>query len=349
MKSSLAFIGLRDIAFARGRFTLITTVIAMMALMVVALSALTNGLAGQSVSGVERLPGAALVVQQAPDGDATTLAQSKVDEGVAAGLDTPVLSALGVTSVQLAHGDTMVAATVFGAEPDLFPAADTGALPADGDVLLPAAAAEELGAEAGDTVMIGDHSLRVRGIGQAGFFAHTPVVYTTLETWRSLNSGDDLSAIITTDVPAAAPAGTTVVPMADSVTLVPGFSAENGSLRAMQAMLLVISALVVGAFFAVWTAQRQRDLAVVRAMGGTRAYLLRDGLIQALIVLAAGQMVGAALGIALAAAASAVVPIELSFAAVVAPVAGMTILGLVGAAFAIRKVTTVDPLVALQR
>jgi putative ABC transport system permease protein len=49
----------------------------------------------------------------------------------------------------------------------------------------------------------------------------------------------------------------------------------------------------VGSFFTVWTMQRAHDLAVVRAIGGTRGYLLRDALGQAALVLLVGAGLGA--------------------------------------------------------
>ncbi len=63
----------------------------------------------------------------------------------------------------------------------------------------------------------------------------------------------------------------------------------------MQVFLLAISALVVGAFFTVWTIQRAGDVAVLRALGASTRYLLRDAIGQAGVVLGVGVGVGTAL------------------------------------------------------
>ena len=50
------FIALRDIAFAKGRFLLMTTVIVMVAIMMVMLTGLSSGLVDRNISGIRALP-----------------------------------------------------------------------------------------------------------------------------------------------------------------------------------------------------------------------------------------------------------------------------------------------------
>lgn len=351
------FIGFRDIVFAKGRFALITSVIAMMAFLVVALSALTAGLEAQSISAVTRLPGQTVVMQEPAEGQSPSLAQSALDADAVAAIRAgdPDAARWGVTTTRLEHDGSAAAITVFGADRALMPGEDAGTAPDAGGILLTRDQADELGLHVGDTVTVGPERLRITGIGEAGSFAHTPVGYTTVDTWRGVSHGQSLSAVVLSGGDAGAPgggtapAGATALPMSEITDAVPGYGSEHGSLLAMQFMLLAISALVVGAFFTVWTQQRRRDLAVVRAMGAHRGYLLRDGLGQAIAVLVAGQGVGILAGAGLAQAASGAVPILLSAAGIAVPVAAMTALGLLGALLAVRTVTTVDPLIALAR
>lgn len=347
------FIGIRDILFAKGRFLLISSVIALMSFMVVALSALTNGLQGQSISAVQRLPGDSVVLQAPAGGEQSSLAESSLDGKTVAEVSADAQSPtarLGVTTTRLSHGDATAALSVFGSDDALMPTAEQGAQPGEGEVLLSSDQAGDLGVSVGDSVKAGSQTLTVSGIGDAGSFAHTPVGYTTLGTWNALSHDQGVSAVV---VFGSAPdvAGTTAMPMSDITDAVPGYSSEHGSLLAMQFMLMAISALVVGAFFTVWTQQRKHDLAVVRAMGADRSYLLRDGIGQAVVVLVAGQIIGVVVGVGLAlvAAASGAVPIMLTASGVLVPVIAMTVLGLIGAFLAVRTVTKVDPLVALNR
>lgn len=342
------FIGIRDIKFAKGRFALIVAVIAMMSFMVVALSALTNGLGNQSISAVTRLPGKTLVVQSPADGQSPSLAESALDPSAVAQLTAVEGSSrLGVSTTRLTVGQKASAVSVFGADEALMPRPTSGALPAGGQIMISSEQASDLGIGLGQSISVGAEQLTVSGITEPEFFAHTAVAYTTVDTWQSVAHGQSVSAVVlkgdAPDVP-----GADAMKMVDAVDAVPGYSSEHGSLLAMQAMVLAISALVVGAFFTVWTQQRRHDLAVVRAMGGDRSYLLKDGIGQALLVLVVGQSIGAALGIGLALLAAGTVPILLTVGGVLLPMLAMTGLGLIGALLAVRTVTTVDPLVALQ-
>lgn len=349
------FIALRDIRFAKGRFALITSVIVLMTFMVVALSALTNGLAAQSISAVERLPGQQIILQEGTGGSGPTLSQSSLDQSALSRIGDihgEQAAQLGVTTTRITRGDTTATVSLFGADQRLMPKADTGAFPANNGVLLNQDQADDLGVRVGETVSIGGAQLTVDGIGDAGSFAHTPVAYTTMSTWQNLSHGEQASAVVVLNGNGDTVAGTTAIPMKSVTDVVPGYGSEHGSLLAIQLMLLAISALVVGAFFAVWTVQRTRDLAVLRALGASRGYLLGDGLGQAAIILLIGEFVGAALGIGLTLALSATgagIPLALSASGIALPVIGMTVLGIAGAALAVRRVTVVDPSVALSR
>lgn len=115
----------------------------------------------------------------------------------------------------------------------------------------------------------------------------------------------------------------------------------------MVTMLFGISALVIGAFFTVWTMQRKGDIAVLKALGASNRSLVRDALGQALVVLLLGVGVGIALVALLGTLAGTALPFVLSPLTTLLPAAIMIALGLSGAAFALRTVTTADPLTAL--
>jgi putative ABC transport system permease protein len=115
----------------------------------------------------------------------------------------------------------------------------------------------------------------------------------------------------------------------------------------MRGFLFVISALVIGAFFTVWTIQRSGDLAVLKALGATNGYLMRDAIGQAAVLLTAGTAIGAAIAAGLGAVASAAVPFVVDASTVVLPAVVMIVLGVLGAVLAIRRITSIDPLTAL--
>jgi putative ABC transport system permease protein len=98
----------------------------------------------------------------------------------------------------------------------------------------------------------------------------------------------------------------------------------------------------------VWTIQRSPDIAVLKVLGATTPYLLRDALGQAVVVLVAGTLLGAGLAAVTGVLISGGdVPFVLDAPTLLGPSGVMTVLGALGAALSVRRITAVDPLTAL--
>ena len=132
-----------------------------------------------------------------------------------------------------------------------------------------------------------------------------------------------------------------------SVRMLPTFGPEIGSLALIIGLLLGISALVVGAFFTVWTIQRQHDIGVLRALGATTRALRRDALGQAGVVLAIGIGAGLVLVTITGFAIRSTMPFAMTWWTVLGPGTLLGLLGLAGAAVAIRSLSRAEPEQAL--
>jgi len=351
------FVALRDLRFARGRFALIASVVALITVLVGFLSGLTGGLATQNVSAVLDLHADRLVFSAPGPGDSgPSFSDSSVTEQqTEAWASTPgVLAAepIGISQTRAEAGDTRAAIAVFGVRPGF-----SGTGPTDDDALsLSVPAADALGVTAGDEVVIAGTTYTVESVAGDGWYSHTPVVQMTLPAWQALaattGSPDAYATVLAvTGDPdwSATDATTTTVsqtPLA-SLTALSAFRSEIGSLLLMVAMLFGISALVIGAFFTVWTMQRRADIAVLKALGASTASLVRDALGQALVVLVLGIGVGLLVVAGAGSLAGSALPFLLSPLTTLLPGAIMIVLGLAGAAFALRSVTSADPLTAL--
>ncbi|MBF4635889.1 ABC transporter permease [Agreia pratensis] len=349
------FVALRDLRFARGRFILIGSVVALITILVGFLSGLTGGLATQNISAVLQLPGDRIVFSS-PGGEAASYSDSTItqkQEAAWAGTGG-VTSArpIGITQTRAEAGDTRAAIAVFGVEPGFTPAAPTQS----GHVSLAAPAAKALGVRMGGSVTIGGSDYVVDSVVGDAWYSHTPVVWMTLADWQSYaaatGSADSFATVLavsgTPDWNAADSATATVsTSVLGSLTALSTFRSEIGSLLMMVAMLFGISGLVIGAFFTVWTMQRKGDVAVLKALGASTRSLRMDALGQALIVLVAGIGVGLGVVTALGLLAGSALPFLLSPLTTVLPGAIMITLGLAGAAFALRSITSADPLTAL--
>jgi putative ABC transport system permease protein len=78
------FVALRDLRFARGRFVLIGSVVALITILVGFLSGLTGGLATQNISAVLAMPGDRIVFSTPSAGGSASFADSAITERQAA-------------------------------------------------------------------------------------------------------------------------------------------------------------------------------------------------------------------------------------------------------------------------
>lgn len=360
------FVAWREIRFARGRFATIAVVVGLITVLVGFLSGLTGGLAGQNVSAVLSWPADRIVFASTggSGGSGTgepTFADSSVDQAQqAAWAATPGITSVhpvGISQLRATAADgTSTAVAVLGVDAGWLPSSPT----VGGTVTVSAPAARALGVAAGGTVELAGRSFTVAAVDGDEWYSHTPVVQALRADWAALataTGGTPAAGTVLavtgsptgTDWAAVdAATGTTSAGPLGSLTAIPAFRSEIGSLAMIVGLLFGISALVVGAFFTVWATQRRPDVAVLKALGASTGTLVRDTVGQALVVL----VVGVGLGLALVTGAGfALQGTSLPFLLIpfttVLPGVALILVGLVGAGFALRAVLTADPLTAL--
>lgn len=380
------FLALRELVFARGRMLLMGIVVALLAMLTVLLSGLSSGLVNDGVSGLKRLPVAAFAFNEGTKTD-NAFSRSVVDEGQLKvwkdqrGVTDATLLGSSIVNGEVGDGP-QIDLTLFGVEPDSFLAPQ----PAEGerigrpDGIVVSESIQDQGVELGDVVTLdrSDVELTVIGFtdGQATF-GHVDIAYLPLDTWRLLISGKtqpgaptqeqtdavglDVASVIAlktadqqsledagVDVAAVdAEAQTSTKSLTESFNASPGYEAETLTLQMIQVFLYVICAMVVGAFFTVWTIQRSHELSVLRALGAPAGFLVRDALVQATVLLVGATAVGVAAGVGLGALMPSGMPFDLEFAPILVASLLTIALGLVGAVVAVLRIISIDPLEAL--
>ncbi|WP_156722283.1 ABC transporter permease [Streptomyces apocyni] len=353
------FVAWRDLRFAKGRFALMGAVVVLITLLVGLLSGLTAGLARENISAITGLPADRLAFAAPPDGQSVSFTNSRVPERAwdtwARQPGVTRAEPIGIRTLNAAAGDRTAGVSAFGVEPD------AGIAPghvAPGRAVLSEKAAKELAVEPGGALRVGTLELRVEAVAGEDSFSHTPVVWVSLDDWQRIGhrgtSADEQATVIAlttqgADISAGdEAAGTETRTVDGALTAIGSYQAENGSLQLMRGFLFVISALVIGAFFTVWTIQRSADIAVLKALGAATPYLLRDALGQAVLMLAVGTGAGTGLAVVIGAfIRGGDVPFVLDAPTVLVPALVMIALGALGAALSIRRITAVDPLTAL--
>ncbi|OYC98727.1 ABC transporter permease [Microbacterium sp. Yaish 1] len=374
------FLAVRELRFARGRFTLMGVVIALIAVLVVLLSGLSSGLVNDGVSGLKSMRATAFAFDEGTITD-NAFSRSLVDgEQLATWRDADEVAEAEPMGVSIVNGtigdDEQIDLTLFGIEPGGFldPSVSSGT--SVGDDLAGIVVSEPLageGVEIGTVITLDRIGLELTVVGFTegqATFGHVDVAYLPIDTWRLIASNTaqpgaptadqiatldyDYSSVVAVEAPAETDlavideaAGTMSMSRTESFNASPGYEAETLTLMMIQVFLYAICALVVGAFFTVWTIQRTGEIAILRAVGASRAYLLRDSMAQAAILLVGFTAIGIGTGVGLGALMPDAMPFNLE-AGPIAIASVLTItLGLVGAAAAVLRISRVDPLTAL--
>lgn len=375
------FLALRELRFARGRFGLMGSVIALVAVLMVMLSGLSSGLVNDGVSGLKAMPVTAFAFDEGTRTD-NAFSRSVIDEKqVAEWRAQPRVANAEPVGASITNATTedghQVDLSLFGIEPDSFlaPALSEGEALSGLDGIMVSETAKSEGLELGTVITLDriDTKLKVVGFTESqATFGHVDMAYIPLDTWRLIAAGEaapgfpteaqvealdsDTASVIAIqaeegakiDLEAGdAAAETSSVSLKESFNSSPGYQAETMTLTMIKVFLYAICALVVGAFFTVWTIQRRHELAVLRAIGAPGRYLLGDSLCQAAFSLLTFTAIGALIGVGLGAAMPDGMPFLLEAGPVALSSLLTVLLGLVGAALAVLRITRIDPITAL--
>lgn len=320
------FVGLREMKSAKGRFGLIVGTVTLITLLVVVLTGLTAGLGKQNTSALEALEPESVVFQDPEDLSFTT-SRVEARDGM-----TP----LGTSQMLLTkqNGEDAAVSILSLPEGTVLPGGQT--LGKD------AVAAPGLELKQGEEITVVGKAITVGAIGEDLAFSHSPVLWVPTDFWKEIMHTDADGTVLLADH--EVDGGVT---LKASFQGLPAYSSEQGSLKLIQGFLYAIAALVIVAFLTVWTMQRGRDLAILKAIGASNKYLLKDALGQSAVLLGAGALIGGVVAFGLGLAMQGAAPFSLTALTAVAPPVAIWALGMVGAMIATRSITKVNPQQAL--
>ena len=377
------FIALRDLAFAKGRFLLMAIVVALVAFLMTLLSGLATGLIRNNISGLMALDVSHIAFEY---NKKPNYRNSMIDREMWEGwrehpgvLGTQPLGHtmfMARTEADLPLDDVVL----WGIDPGSFlePAVSRGEHLGrlDNGVIISSKLVEK-GIDIGDTFILDRvlTELEVIGVTDEHYIGHVPIVYTLLHKWQEATYGPpggpppgeklpsilfDYASVIALQLePGTSPEdlqstdenlGTITIDKTTAFEASSGYLEEVQTVQMIQAFLIIISAVVMGAFFSVWTIQRTKEIGLVKALGASNGYLLRDSLGQVLLLMIVATLIGtlAAMQVGRTLEAGSfpymVVPETVAASALMLVVAG-----LIGSALSLRLILKIDPIIALGR
>lgn len=283
-------LALRELRRRPGRFGVAAAILTLIALLLVFLGGLLDGLIAGSTGALRAQRGDAIAFSADAD---ESLVRSRITPAVRAEVERAAGDArvAGQGSVQLGarlagRGPRdLVAVVLFGAE--VPPRGATGPLPPDGRVIADDSLRSE-GVREGDVLRLGPARSPVEVVGFVDDtrYAGQATLWGSLATWREVQSanrpgervGDGVvQALVIGDGDGAAPApaaiddatrgATSTLSVAGAIDSLPGVAQQRTVFNQIIGVTVVVAALVVALFFALITVERTALYGVLKAIG----------------------------------------------------------------------------------
>lgn len=219
------FLALRDIVYARGRFSLISFVVGLITVLLVMLTGLTGGLDKHNTSALEALdPERYVFTSDEPsfqESQVTTsdvqewqelvddgsqviplgTAQTRLEAGSAMGVavlglpagtkvPAPVVSGAGAAGTEIAGATAAGAAAEAGAD-SAAPQEPQEAVVAEDGIVVSQEIVAEAGVQPGETVEIGGVEQPVSAVVEDEHYSHQPVVWASTQVWQQISRAHD--------------------------------------------------------------------------------------------------------------------------------------------------------------
>jgi putative ABC transport system permease protein len=371
-------LALRELRRKPGRFAMAGVILTLIALLLMFLGGLLDGLLSAS-TGAYRVQQADRIVYS------STAKESLVRSRIEGDVRSQVEGAVGVStdgggevgglgSIQLGARmegrdvRDLISVTVFGYE-----------IPPEGAPEQPPALSEvyadrSLEAEdvaIGDQLLVGPARTPLTVVGWVtdSQYNGQGSLWGSLETWREVTNanrpdaavGEDVvQALVVRDgddvgtqdlsatIDVATDGATETLTIDEAIAAIPGVKEQQGTFNQIIGLTIVIAIVVVALFFALLTVERTALYGVLKAVGASSRTLFAGVVLQAIIVTLGAALLAAAATVALDAAIPAgAIPFTAYAGRIVSSVVFLLIAAVIGCAFSLRRVLRIDPASAI--
>jgi putative ABC transport system permease protein len=353
-----------------GRFVTATAILTLIAILLMFLGSLLDGLISAS-TGAIRAQDAAVIVYSA---DArASFARSRIDSDLRRSIDgvDGITDTGGIGLVQLGarlegrDSTDLVGIALFGVE---IPPRGVENLPAPGGVIADEVL-EASGVEIGTRLLLGPARSEVTVVGftsDTGFSGQAGV-WADPTTWRAVVEANRPDARVAQDVfqalvvqtdldattlaariDAATGGATESLSIDDAVRAIPGVEEQQGTFAQIIAVTILIATVVIALFFALLTVERTSLYGVLKALGARSRTLFLGVIAQAVVVTVIAAAIGAAAVIALdLAIPPGSIPVTVSAGRLLTSAALLLGAAIAGCAFSLRRILRIDPASAI--
>jgi putative ABC transport system permease protein len=365
-------LALRELIRRPGRFVTATVILTLIAVLLMFLGGLLDGLIRLSTGAVRAQQADAIVYSEA---SRSSFLRSRIEPGDRAAIE----EADGVDEVG-GLGVVLLGARVPGNGPrDLANVAVWGyELPPDGVPEPPGAGeayADDLlradGVEVGDELLIGPARTPVTVVGWVTDTAYNGQggLWADLETWRRVLADNRPDAVLadgvvqalvvrsadsveTVDLAAAIEEATDgrafALTVDEAIDEIPGVTEQQTTFNQILGVTVVIALVVISLFFALLTVERTALYGVLKAIGARSRTIFAGLVVQATVVTLVASIVAGVLVIVLdLLIPPGSIPLYVSAGRIILSIVLLLVAAVAGSAFSLRRVLRVDPASAL--
>ncbi len=381
--SIASYLAVKEVWRNRGRFLLVSLVIALITLLVLFIAALGEGLGNGNREYISKLDAEVIVFQAKSDYliAASRLGRDRLAavrrvEGVA---DAGMLGTASANLILPEDGKTLKVA-ILGVEPGRVgePQVVEGQqLSTDlaEEAIIDSNTAIRSGLGLGDTLTLrvtqGTQdeffSLEIVGITDGQQYSLQPSVFVPFFTWdrirpkseAEVNSSNPIANVILVkledpaQLEAVSQRLTEQVNNVEAATLkttiqsLPGYSAQQSTLQTQGGFTLFIGILVIGGFFQIQILQKVAQIGVLKAIGTANPIVAMSSIIQIVVITIIGVAIGGLLTFLFSLTFPPTVPIVFNGTTTAIAIAALLLIGPLGGLVSIRYAVRIEPLKAL--
>ncbi|MGD9995477.1 MAG: FtsX-like permease family protein [Ilumatobacteraceae bacterium] len=366
-------LALRELHRRPGRFLVATAILGVIAVLLMFLGGLLDGLLASS-TGAYRAQRADVIVYSANARE--SLVRSRVDSTDREAIEQlrGVEAVGGLGSVQLGarpEGDPqsrdLISTVLFGYE--LAPAGLPDEPPARGTVIADTSARTD-GVDEGDVLLLGPLRTPVEVVGFVDDtrYAGQASLWGSIETWQDVITanrpdrafaggavqalvvwaGDVDAGELATTIDTATEGRTASLTLDDAIDALPGVEQQRSTFNQIIRATALVALVVVALFFALITVERTALYGILKAVGASSWTLFGGVVIQALVVTLTASVAGAGAALLLDAALPAgSIPFEVLSSRLTSSIVLMIVAAVIGSAFSLRRVLRIDPASAI--
>lgn len=377
------YLAVKEVWRNRGRFLMVSLVIALITLLVLFIAALGEGLGNGNREYISKLDGELIAFQAKSD---LLINASRLERGRLAAvrrvdgvMDAGMLGASSVTLMLDGENEPLKVALL---------GVDVGHV---GEP--PAVAGSQLSTDLADEVIIdkntairsdltiGDiatirvtqgtrdefYDLRIVGIADGQQYGLQPALFAPFFTWDRVRpkseaevNGENVVGnivIIKLGNPENAEMvaaqlesqvrNIDIATIDDTIQALPGYSAQQSTLNTQGAFTLFIGVLVIGGFFQIQILQKVAQIGVLKAIGTANPIVAISAVIQIIVVTAIGVLIGGVLTFIFSLTFPPTVPIVFKGTTSLIAVIALLLIGPIGGLVSIRYAVKIEPLKAL--